>query len=57
MVALMYGFKGGNGSMVIKHNVQLARELKTNFAFVYHVCNNIFVFWLVLTAFCPEMRT
>ena len=42
MVALMYGFKGGNGSTVIEHNVQLARELKTNFAFVYRVCSQHF---------------
>ena len=37
MVALMYGFKGGNGRTIIEHNVQLARELKTNFAFVYSI--------------------
>ena len=42
MVALMYGFKGGNGRTVIEHNVQLARELKTNFAFVYCVCSQHF---------------
>ena len=38
----MYGLKGGNGSTVIEHNVQLARELKTNFAFVYRVCSQHF---------------
>ena len=41
-MALTYGFKGGNRSIVVEHNVQLACECKTNFAFANYVCNQHF---------------